>query len=134
MGIEAFNGSTIKDCTATANKGDGIHVPNDSLVAGNTGDSNGNGTGGDGAGIHATSSDNRIEGNNVTDNDRGIDVDSGNVIIKNSAGGNTTNYAIAANNVYGAIVDRTAPASAAVTGNSGAASAGTLDPWANIAY
>ena len=125
----------MKDCTATANKGDGIHVPNDSLVTGNTCDSNGLGAG-DGAGIHATSSDNRIESNNVTDNDRGIDVDAaGNVIIKNSASGNTTNnYDIAANNVYGAVVDRTAPASVAVTGNSGPASAGTTDPWANIAY
>jgi parallel beta-helix repeat protein len=135
IGIEAFNGSTIKDCTASGNAGDGIRVPNDSLVSGNTCDSNGLSTG-DGAGIHATSSDNRIEGNNVTDNDRGIDVDSaGNVIIKNSASGNTVNnYDIVANNVYGAIVDRTAPASAAVTGNSGPASAGTTDPWANIAY
>ncbi|MEO5722423.1 MAG: hypothetical protein ABIR71_13265 [Chthoniobacterales bacterium] len=121
---------------ATGNKGDGIHVSNDSLVTGNTCDSNGLGTGGDGAGIHATASDNRIESNNVTDNDRGIDVDQGgNLIIKNSASGSSfNNYEVVANNVYGAIVDRTAPASAAVSGNSAAASAATTDPWANFSF
>ncbi len=91
--------------------------------------------GGDAAGIHSTGADNRIEGNNVTDNTRGIDVDStGTLIIKNSAAGNTINYEIAANNVFGAIVDRTAPASAAVSGSTAPSSAGTTDPWANFSY
>jgi hypothetical protein len=56
------------------------------------------------------------------------------VIVSNSAKQNTTNYDIAANNVFGAIVDRTAPASAAVSGNSAASSVGTTDSWANISY
>jgi hypothetical protein len=94
-----------------------------------------NGNNGDGAGIHALAGDNRIEANNVVENDRGIDVDlPGNLILRNSAAFNTTNYDIAANNVFGAIVDRTAPVSPAVTGNSAVSSAGTTDPWANFAY
>ena len=48
----------------------------------------------------------------------------------------TKSYALAevANNVFGAIVNRTAPASAAVSGDSAASSAGTTDPWANFSY
>ena len=103
------------------------------MVRGNTCDSNGNA--GTGAGIRTDFTDCRIEGNNVTDNDRGIAVAAaGNVIVKNTASGNSINYEIEANNVFGAIVDRTAPASAAVSGNSAASSTGTTDPWANISY
>jgi parallel beta-helix repeat protein len=134
MGFDVGPTSNIEGCMATNNEGDGINLSNDTLARANTCSTNGT-FGGDGAGIHATSSDNRIEANNVTDNDRGIDVDvAGNLILKNSASGNTTNYAIAANNVFGAIVDRTAPASAAVSGNTAPSSAGTIDPWANFAY
>jgi hypothetical protein len=123
----------VKDCTVQGNQGDGIQVGGTSLVEGNTCDANGNG--GDGAGIHSTGSRNRIEANHVTSNDRGIDVDStASLIIRNSAGNNTTNYTIAANNIFGAIVDRTAPASGAVSGNSAASSAATTDPWANFSF
>ncbi len=75
--------------------------------------------------------DNRIEGNNVTTNDRGIHVSaSGNLVLRNSATSNTTNYVISANNGYGPIVNITASGTAAVTGNS----ATSTDPWANFAY
>jgi parallel beta-helix repeat protein len=132
-GFDIGGSSTIENCVARENIGDGIRVNADTVVRQNN--CVVNGAGGDGAGIHATSSDNRIESNNVTDNDRGIDVDAaGNVILKNSASGNTTNYEIAANNVFGQIVDRTAPSSAAVSGNSAASAAATTDPWANISY
>jgi len=94
-----------------------------------------NGNGGDGAGIHATGSDNRIEGNNCTVADRGIDVDvAGNIIIKNTCAGNTINWVIAANNVVGPILDRRAPASAAISGNSAPSSLGSTDPNANFTY
>ena len=94
-----------------------------------------NGSGGDGAGIHATGGDNRIEGNNCTGADRGIDVDAaGNIVIKNTCSGNTTNWDIVANNVYGPIIDRTAPASPAVSGNSAASSLGSTDSNANFTY
>ena len=74
-----------------------------------------------------------IGGNNVTDNDRGIDVDfSGNIIIKNTASGNGTNYDIAADNKVGVIV--AAPNSMAISGSSGGAGVGTTDPWANFSF
>jgi len=94
-----------------------------------------NGNGGDGAGIHATDSDNRIEGNNCTGADRGIDVDvAGNIIIKNTCAGNTINWVIAANNVVGPILDRRVPASAAISGNSAPDSTGSTHPNANFSY
>jgi len=72
-------------------------------VVDNTCGDNGVGTG-DGAGIHATSSDNCIEHNLVTDNDRGIDCNpaTGNYIASNRASGNSTNYDIVGGNTVGA--------------------------------
>ncbi len=58
MGFDLGSGNTIQHCSATSNRGDGINIVNDTVVRENTCDSNGNS--GDGAGIHATSSDNRI--------------------------------------------------------------------------
>ncbi|MHC4575495.1 MAG: hypothetical protein ACYS76_15445 [Planctomycetota bacterium] len=79
----------------------------DCLVISNNCVANGWGVG-NGAGIHADdvgSDDNRIEGNHVTDNDRGIDVDgTGNIIIKNTASGNAgDDYDIVAGNKVGTI-------------------------------
>lgn len=116
VGILANAGSSVTDCTASSNAGDGIQLNADDYAARNTCDSNGTV---DGAGIHATNSDNRIEDNNVTDNDRGIDVDlAGNTIFKNSASGNTVNFDIVAGNDVGPIGTAAAAAS----------------PWANIAF
>lgn len=133
-GIIAGNNSTVQNCTASFNKGDGIQAGGDSNIIANLCATNGNA--GNGAGVHVTGANNRIEGNNVTSNDRGVDVDgAGNLIVRNSASDNSTaNYDLAANNVCGLIIDRTAPASAAIVGNSGASSAGTSDPWANFTY
>ena len=133
MGFDVGPGSTIQGCTASNNRGNGIRLIGFSLARANS--CAFNGSSGDGAGIHAISSSNRIEGNSVLNNDRGIDVDgAGNVIVMNSAKQNATNYDIAANNVFGEIVDRTGPGSATVTGNSAPSSMETTDPWANIAY
>jgi hypothetical protein len=133
VGFNLGAANTIQGCTATNNRGDGIRLGGTTLARGNS--STSNGSSGDGAGIHAIASGNRIEANNVAFNDRGIDVDgAANVIIQNTATRNTNNYDIAANNIFGAIVDRTTPASGAVTGNSAPGSAGTTDPWANISY
>ena len=133
-GIVVTSGSTIADCTATFNSGDGIEVGSDCTVRGNTCDNNGNGTS-DGAGIHATGNDNRIEGNQCTDADRGIDVDSiGNIIFRNTCAGNTPNWDIAANNYYGPIIDRTGVLTAAVNGPAAAGTLATSDPNANFSY
>ena len=133
FGFTVGNNSIIQHCAAYSNKGDGIRLATASFALQNTANENGNG--GDGAGLHMTGSDNRAERNNSNGNDRGIDVDSGgNLIIGNSASGNTTNYTLVANNVFGAIVNRTAPGSLAVSGNTASSSAGTTDPWANFSY
>ena len=132
-GIITGVGCTITGCTARANTQDGIVVSSGCLVMGNTCTINGSGAG-DGAGIHVTGGDNRIEGNNNIGADRGIDVDlAGNLIIRNSASGNTTNYNIAAGNRYGPIIDITAGGTPGVAGNSAASTMSTTDPWANLA-
>ncbi len=107
-GILAFYRVTIANCSANLNTGDGIDFFGKCIVIGNT--CGQNGFGGTGAGIHQSFSgaggDNRIEGNNVTDNDFGIDVDeAGNLIIRNSASGNASgNYSIAPGNAVGPTV------------------------------
>lgn len=134
IGINAGFNATIIDCRVSANKGDGIRLQGTSLARGNVCHANGNTTG-DGAGIHAISSSNRIEGNFLTNNDRGIDVDTGgNLIIRNTARANTTNYDIVADNRYGEIVNVTATGTAAVTGNAGASTLTSTDSLANFAY
>jgi len=97
-GIIAATGSAVTGCTASANTGDGIEVDNRCRLEGNTCEGNGTGRAG-GAGIHATSRANRIDGNTAISNDRGIEVNgAGNLVVRNDASLNTTNYDIAANN------------------------------------
>ena len=133
-GIVAGNGSTVAGCTAASNTGNGIQVDGDCRVTDNTCESNGFGTG-TGAGIYATGGDNRIEGNNCVDADRGIDVDgNGNIIIKNTCSGNTLNWDIATDNYYGPIINRTGVATAAVNGSAAASTLATTDPHANFTY
>lgn len=131
MGIYA-DSSLILDCEVRSNKGDGIRVQSHSTVQ--RCNSFGNGVKGlDGAGVHADGDFNRVENNNVVDNDRGIDATGTvNLIFGNSARGNSSNYEIVAGNRVGAIV--LPPTSGAITGNGPAAGLGTTDPWANFAY
>jgi parallel beta-helix repeat protein len=112
---------------------DGINCPASCTIRGNTCVQNG--AGGDGAGIHATLTDNRIEDNNCDLADRGVDVDSaGNIIIRNSCSGNTTNWVIAVNNYYGPIIDRTGVVIAAVNGAAAASTLASADANANFSY
>lgn len=157
-GIATLTSCTISGCTATSNGISGITGSFGSMIYGNSVRSNAadgivvgascfvlnnachsNGQGGDGAGIRVTEGDNRIEGNNCIGADRGIDVDaSGNVIIRNTCSNNgpnnSANWTIVANNVVGPILDRSAPASAAINGNSAPSSLGSTDPNANFTY
>ncbi len=125
-------GCTIADCTVRQNGLDGIVCSSGCVIRGNTCDSNGNL--GDGAGIHATLGDNRIEGNNCTLSDRGIRVDfAGNMIVRNTCSGNTTaNWDVAAGNVC--LVVQGAVGSAAILGNTGGVAPGSTDPNANFSY
>jgi parallel beta-helix repeat protein len=132
-GISVSSGCTVADCTSRGNTLDGIVCTFACVIRGNTCSSNG--TLGDGAGIHATIGDDRIEGNNCTSADRGIDIDGpGNIIIRNSCSGNTIDWVIVANNIYGPIIDRRVPASAAVSGFGAVTTLGSTDPNANFSY
>ena len=130
-GIAISAGGLVSGCTASSNVGDGIEVSSDCTIVANVCDGNGFGTG-DGAGIHVTGSDNRIEGNNVTDNDRGIDVDlPGSFITRNTASGNTKNWDVVVGSVCLVVVGNN---SGGVDGNSGGAAPGSTDPNANFTY
>jgi parallel beta-helix repeat protein len=115
-GISVGNGSAVIDCTAEANTNDGIGATFGSTVSGCTARNNddgirvsggaggtgcrvvgnscdSNGFSGDGVGISVggvSPTHHHVSGNHVTDNDRGIDVQStGNIVIGNTASGNT---------------------------------------------
>ena len=117
-GVEVNNGSLVKDNVVSGNGGDGIVLATNGTAIGNNCRRNGFLSGG--SGISAFSSKNRIEGNNVVDNDFGITVTAaGNLIIKNSAANSTTaDYSIVIGNDVG-------PIGSAATATS---------PWANISY
>jgi parallel beta-helix repeat protein len=126
--------STIVGCAARVNGDNGIIANGNSLVTGNT--AVGNGLNGLAAGIRLQGGNSRAEGNNCTNNPRGLDVvGTGNFIVRNTCAGNTTNWVIAANNVYGPIINATVPASPAVNGVGGVADqTGTTHPHANFSY
>ena len=128
-GIVATTRCTIKDCTVSVNGSDGIEVEHNCLVLANTCAKNGF-ISENSAGIHVTGSGNRIEGNNVTDNDiRGIDVDGiRNIIIKNTATGHYVGvipnaYTIVSGNAVGQILSP-------ITINY----ITSCNPWANFYY
>jgi parallel beta-helix repeat protein len=121
VGIFAGKHSTVRGCSVTLNQGDGIRIYQNSLVQNNMCQQNG--INGDGAGVHATSGDNVIDGNTVVYCVRGIDVDMGNnMIIRNRVRSCTSaNYSIAGGNKDAQIL----------TPGSGFTS---TDPWANFSF
>lgn len=127
-------GGLITRCNVSLNGRHGISVYGKCTVRQNNCfvNSFANGTG---ANIYISGSQNRIEENNCTNADFGIQATgAANIIIRNTCSSNTTNWSIAANNVVGAIVDRTSPGSAAINGNSAPDSSGTSNPNANFTY
>ncbi len=132
VGIRAEAGSSISGCNVQYNRGNGIMVTSACLVKNNQCTGNGFSTG-TGAGIFIDDSDNRIEGNNVVSNDRGIETDSyGNFFARNTASGNSTNWEIAAFNAC--LVVQAYYATGAISGDTGGASPGSTDPNANFTY
>ncbi len=133
-GIVVGTGSTVRDCVARLNGLNGIQAGSAALIIGNQCSSNGQDAAG-GAGIHTTSSDNRIEGNNCTSQSVGVRVlSSGSIIVRNTCSGNTVQWEIAANNFYGPIINRVGVATAAVSGASASSTLGSTDPNANYSY
>ncbi|MFT3684266.1 MAG: hypothetical protein QM783_04955 [Phycisphaerales bacterium] len=130
----AETATVITDSSFCDNDDNGITCGSNAVVRGCVCTGNGQTTA-TGAGIRVTSGDCRIEGNHCKGNDRGISVaNSGSVILRNSCGSNLINWEIAANNVYSPIVDRSAPASPAVSGNSAAGVVGSSDGNVNITF
>jgi len=129
-GFNVANAGTVVDCSARFNAIDGIVASSSCLIRGNTCANNGNN--GDGAGIHIVGADCRVEGNNCTGADRGIDVDtSGNFIARNTCSGNSVNWDVVASNT---ILVVTATSAGAVLGNAGGTAPGSTDPNANFSY
>ncbi|MFG0257374.1 MAG: right-handed parallel beta-helix repeat-containing protein [Phycisphaerales bacterium JB043] len=129
-GFNIVGGSYIFNNNASANDGDGIETAGDSYVLNNNCDSNDLDTIGDGAGIHITGDDTRVEGNNTNDNRIGIVTTSaGCLVVRNSASGNVLfNYNLHAGTRYGSII---------VLGNgdiAGNANPNNNHPMANFSY
>lgn len=128
VGIDAGTGSLVRDCVVSFNSGDAIQIDDKCVVTGNTCNDNG------GAGILAPSVgftvSNRIEGNNVIRNGRGIDLGSnGNLVIRNSAAGNpvgsgVSNYVFSAGQIFGPTNN--------LLGTGGVIT--NVNPWANLSY
>jgi hypothetical protein len=90
-GITAGIRVTVLHCTVTANQADGISAGGDAVITENHVSLNG--AGGTAAGIHTTGGGSRIEGNQVRETTgTGILATTNDSIIRNSSGGNTTNY------------------------------------------
>lgn len=85
--------SVIKDNSSKGNRLHGIEVSGDSVVSGNHVSNNGGGGSPTAAGIRLNGSGSRVEGNHVRDNaGSGIVASASDVVIRNTAGGNTNNY------------------------------------------
>lgn len=130
--------ANVQRCTARLNGLNGIQAGSAGIIMGNQCGTNGQAAAG-GAGILITGIDTRVEGNNVTTTDRGIQVTgTGNIIVRNTCSGNTTDWVIAANNIYGPIIDRriptTVPSTPAVSGPAATGTLGSADPNANFTY
>jgi parallel beta-helix repeat protein len=135
FGIGTSSSCSVLDCTVRASTRDGIRCAGSgSQIRGNDCALNGINAG-DGAGIVVVSIENKIEGNHCSSNDRGIDVQAaGNFIVRNTCADNTVEWVIVANNVYGPIINRSAPASPAVNGPAAASTLSSTDPNANFTY
>lgn len=118
-GITVGSTVIVKNCVAATNGTHGISAGDACLVIGNTARQNGQVSAS--AGILVTGISTRVEDNNVTGNlTFGIKIDgTKNFIVKNTAGGHTTDYQIAAPNTYGEIW------------NAGGGLVITSSPWAN---
>jgi parallel beta-helix repeat protein len=118
QGIRGLVGLRIEGCVVVENSGDGIQIGGESYVIGNTCDRNNQ------AGIRINGVGTRVEGNNVTDNTFfgiTIPVETGSLVIKNSARGNGNDYNIAAGNTVGPILGVADPIT-------------STNPWANFSY
>ncbi len=131
-GISASDSAIILRNTVSRNTGNGIVVDGSCLIKDNLVDLNRN-ENGDAAGILVHYHNCRIEGNHASTNDYGIKVDhTHNLVVKNTAELNATNYYIVPSNRVGVIVS--APGNSSLISGDSGGGLGTSDPWANFAY
>ena len=122
LGIGVNSACTISECTAAVN-GTNIGVTADCHVLNNTCVGAGFGVGVGIQVVHNSGFGNRLDGNTASSLAIGFDVkDSGNLIVRNSAYNNATDYSITNNNSVGGIVD--------VTGNGFT----NTNPWVNFQF
>jgi len=149
-GIKSGGGGKITDCISRQNSFAGIDagyyanianctVKNNSLgiFAGGSCRIVGNMAEGNGDGVSIYDDKNVIDGNQILNGGTGIRIfenANNNLLIKNTVGGNTTNYDISADNRFGPIVDITAAGTPAVNGSTALDSTTTAHPWANFSY
>ncbi len=130
-GISVGAWSSVCGCAVYGNTDIGIFASQESLVSGNQSAHNGQASD---AGIVVFSKC-RIEGNLCTSNVQGIKCNSSNnILVGNSCSGNTINWNIASNNVFGPVILRTSPGSASWSGDQNASSLNTTDPAANYTF
>jgi parallel beta-helix repeat protein len=127
-GIDVTQGTSVLDCAARSNFGDGIACTVSCLIRGNNSVYN------SGAGVLVSNIQNRIEGNTCVSNDVGIQVSgTGNIVMRNACSGNTPNWSIVAGNSVAPIV--LSPVNAAlISGNTYTGSLGVADGNANFTY
>ncbi|MDX2116613.1 MAG: right-handed parallel beta-helix repeat-containing protein [Planctomycetota bacterium] len=134
-GFELSDAAIIRNSTTYNNYGHGINALGRSTILSNNCTGNGSNVAGTtSAGIFINGADCRVEANNLIGNDWGIRAAAaGNLIIRNTASGNTTaNYSSAAGNVWGPVVQGTTAGS--FTANIQATSTGSTDPNTNYSY
>lgn len=116
-GVFLTIGGRITDCTISSNRVDGIRAVGRCTITGNSLDFNG--LAGRDAGIRLLDTDSRVEENNITSHITGILSDFGfNLIVRNKATLNDTNFSFRAEDIAGAA----------------STNATTAGPWANFAY
>lgn len=86
-GVSVDSGSTVRDCVSRQNDGEGILATKRCVLLDNNCSDHA------GVGIRLVGSDNRVEGNHLTNNGTGVQVDSGgtmNFIVRNTSRGETS--------------------------------------------
>jgi len=123
-GIAVDSYCTVRECLATQNVQDGILAMSKCRIINNDAGENSQN------GIRLQGSGSRVDGNNVTDNGTGIFIDDnggfGNLIVRNTASGNTNGYATSTiGDFLGQVL-----AGPEIQGNEFS----TTDPWANFEF
>ncbi len=124
-GLSMGAGCRITDGTSNANGGDGMQVGDDCYVTDCTCDGNGVSPTIIGSGIHTTGNGAHIDGNHMTDNERGMIIaGAGNLVIRNTFSGNgTPTIVVTGTHTIGEAIN--------AAGNPGFQS---TNAWANLIY